>query len=132
MKLLYVAGIMTSSQISKPLGYREYSGSLSSFVMKGYYVAQSDAVHQKAVGGLLIVEYSMAGSEWQTSRQGRLVFYSAGWKDIRVSEEGTGMSYAVSFDSSNYNSFTITLTPYSGTLVYLRYKSAFNPTINAL
>ena len=125
-----MAGLITSSQISSRLGYTEYSGSISSLVMKGYFVSQDDNAHKKAVGGLLIVEYAMAGSEWQTSRQGRLVFYSAGWKDIRVSEEGTGMSYNVVFDSSNYNSFTITLTPYSGTLVYLRYKSAFHLTIN--
>ena len=58
-----VAGLITSSQISSRLGYTEYSGSISSLVMKGYFVSQDDKAHKKAVGGLLIVEYAMAGSE---------------------------------------------------------------------
>lgn len=121
---------MPSSEIIGKLGYIEYSGNMNSLVMKTYYITADSSIHKRAVGGVLIVEYSIAGSEWQNSYQGRLVFYTTGWKQYGVHEEGTGMNYTVSFAESNANEMTITLTPKNKSKVYLRYKSSFTVIIS--
>lgn len=94
------------------------------------YPSINSQAHKRAIGGILIVEYSIAYDEWQAASQGRLMFYTKGWKSMGVVEEGEGMSYNTVYDSTDSNQATITLTPRYTTLVYLRYKGAYNVVIN--
>lgn len=127
---MVVGGLLPTNTVLYKLGYEEYSGSVQSITMSIYYPNINNQAHMKAIGGILIVEYSIANDEWQSARQGRLMFYTKDWKSIGVVEEGNGMSYNIIFDSDDANRATITLTPKYTTLVYLRYKGAYNVVIN--
>ena len=125
-----MGGLIATSTILSKIGYREYSGSVQSIKMNTVYPSINNQAHKNAIGGLLIIEYSIATDEWRNAKQGKLTFYTKGWKSVGVVEYGEGMEYSIAYDSVDANKITITLTPSSTTLVYLRYKGAYNVTIN--
>lgn len=125
-----MGGLLPTNVVLSKFGYNEYSGPVQSITMNIVYPSLNSQAHKRAIGGILIVEYSIADDEWQGARQGRLMFYTKGWKSMGVVEEGEGMSYNIVYNSTDSNQATITLTPKSTTLVYLRYKGTYNVVVN--